>query len=190
VWDPQVFALALAKAVGTKDATDADIMLRALVCATCRRRHVSDDAGDVLQSTWNVILHKARDHQTAPSIAKQVPTIVDREAANVVRARIHSRAIVVRLDRYLKDVGTLAMDDLPDEAATIDEVFDTIMARLRDEHDRQYAAIALTLESADQEEARRKYEHLYNTTISPEHFRQLHSRGKKHLRRYREQSDD
>ena len=191
VWDCQVFAVALARLVEHNDGTDAQVMLKALVAATCRKYQIGEDALDVLQSTWEEILKKAQSHQTYPSIARQVRNIVRNEAVDIVRTRIKSRKVVEQVDHHLRAIGAHVDEDIAsDDSIDIDEELAALLQRLREEHDRQYDAVNLARQSSSHEEARLKYEQLRNTTITPENFRQLHSRGTKRLRRYWEQSND
>lgn len=190
MWDEQRFALGLAKLVETDDATDAHVMLQALVVSVCRKWRMPDDAGDVLQNTWGAIIDKARAHIPYPRIARQVPAIARNQAKRVVNGRERRRSLEQQFQAFLRDSGTGAAEDLSLEEVNIDEELAILMLRLKEENKRQFDAVKLTLQSTNQEEARRKWETLYGTSITPDNFRKLHSRGTKRMRHFREQSND
>ncbi|MGB7015763.1 MAG: hypothetical protein WBD57_14075 [Candidatus Cybelea sp.] len=184
VWK-QRFALALATMIETGNGSDADLMLRGYVSAVCARLHMPADAHDVLQETWASILTMARSHVTPPKIADLVRTIAYRRAVDVVRRRERFRSAE---GAWLAREATEAVFE-PDEV-DVEGALATLLRCLKGENERQYSAVTLALQCSNHEEARLRWESVHSAQISPETFRQMHSRGVRKMRRYWEQRND
>jgi DNA-directed RNA polymerase specialized sigma24 family protein len=184
VWK-QRFALALATMIETGNGSDADLMLRGYVSAVCARLHMPADAHDVLQETWASILTMARSHVAPPKIADLVRTIAYRRAVDVVRRRERFRSAE---SAWLAGEATEAVFE-PDEV-DVEGALATLLRGLKDDNERQHSAVTLALQCSNHEEARLRWESVHSAQITPETFRQMHSRGVRKMRRYWEQSND
>lgn len=184
VWK-QRFALALATLIETGNSDDADVMLRTLVVAICARLRMPADAGDVLQDTWDSILRMARNHVTPPKIADQVRVIAFRRAVDVIRIRERLRSAEAAWVSGEPTEISFEADELD-----MDEALAVLLHRLKHDDERQYSAVTFALQCSNHEEARIKWEVAHSAPITPDNFRQLHSRGVRRMRRYWEQSHD
>lgn len=127
----------------------------------------------------------ARNHVTPPKIADLVRTIAYRRAVDVVRRRERFRSAE---SAWLAGEATEAVFE-PDEV-DVEGALAALLRCLKDDNERQHSAVTLALQCSNHEEARLRWESVHSAQISPETFRQMHSRGVRKMRRYWEQSND
>lgn len=179
-------ALALAAWIEHSDASSAYLLLQTIVLSICRKYRIKDDFDDLLNMTWEAILHLAKKHTRADHIAKQVPSIARNQALTIIdrrEARRRTEALWAASERRTAEIDF-------DSDFNIDEELSVLLARLKLEHPDQHDVIELTLSCTTREEARIAWEERNGRDVTAANFRQMYHRGTEHLRGYWEQNND